>query len=254
MSCQIHDPESQAASWQPLPIPRSRHDIVNARVDGMRGYLIPENPVEEVLIDQTLLGTQFVTELAMEPDINDPKWCSKYRLAQSIFHKNLGTLDRRRKPAKAEKKAANAGLSRDEMLALEQSTYEPPEPSPEEIAEAAREWREAVAVVPEINREFPLLLKTRRVTEWYLSLASDGLTDRQILRLDPRIDYADLAAIRACEAAKLNGPFDPFGQLPADVPILPLARCPTFIPPLPISSAKAARMAALGTKPVPGWE
>lgn len=246
--------ESEPEPIPPISIEESGNPAVDALVGRLLGFLTPENPIEEVLILQTVLGARFLTELAQKNQLDDPKWCTKQRLAMSMFHKNLGTLERRRKPSKVEKNSAKARPTRDELLALERNAFEPPEQTPEEIAEAAREWREAVAVVPEITCEFPLLLKTRRVVEWYLSLASDGLTDRQILRLDPRINYADLAAMKACEAAKLNGPFDTFCQIPSNVPVRPLAGCPTYIPPPPPDPRRAARAAALGTKPVPGWE
>jgi hypothetical protein len=196
--------------------------------------LAPETPIERFMAEHVILGIEECNHWLKAKAKDAPQaaeWYRDYERALRIFHKNLTALKRLQSvrmklenAVKPKKSGAESQVKRYEILTRDGSrlTEAPPETAipddtPEAIADAAKNWRDVIAYVPKVNPKWALHLPTGKVIEHLLSLAGDGVTDERLLRNEPWLRPADLAAMRACEEEGFLGPYHPLEPTPPGI-------------------------------------
>ena len=177
-----------------------------------------------LLADQLVLAARRLRKAArLEPAdaIPDAGWCRYHALAERGFRTALTALNRHQTPQGPAKGGRQTAEPASEGPPPEAA---PPAPvrveSSEEIAEARSNWRDRIALVRSVSKQWPIILRTHRQVEDVAAWLVDGRTEQELLGWYPDLTRLDIAACLGCEAEGLCGPFDPDFPDPPGLPIL----------------------------------
>ncbi len=87
---------------------------------------------------------------------------------------------------------------------------------------ALRDWRDHIAIIPEIEERWPVLERLRIRIEDVIAMLEEGYRESELLQLIPGLTRSDITACLQCEAEGRTGPFDP--PYPIDLPVRTLPK------------------------------
>ena len=90
----------------------------------------------------------------------------------------------------------------------------------DEFAKAKKNWRERIALVKEVDRSFPILLKFRERVDTIIGERGIYMSEGRLAVTWPGFTMLDLAACLGCQDDGLMGPFSSWEPLPEGLPVL----------------------------------
>ena len=143
----------------------------------------------------------------------DAEWSRLRSAAERQFYRALSTSDRLDRHAARQAKEAPSTPKLPQYAPL-------PPVAPEEFAKAKKNWRERIAMVQEVDRSFPILLKFRVPVDTIIGERGIYMSDGRLGVTWPGISMLDLAACLGCQDDGLMGPFSDWDPLPEGLPVL----------------------------------